>query len=54
VCWNTNRALFAMQEIGCVAMLLLEDDCWPCERGWDMHWRVTTALGLPPPDDSPR
>ncbi|MBS7791919.1 glycosyltransferase [Roseococcus sp. SDR] len=44
VCWNKNRALFALQEAGCDPILLLEDDCWPIAPGWDHDWRVATAL----------
>jgi glycosyltransferase involved in cell wall biosynthesis len=44
VCWNKNRVLFALQELGCDPILLLEDDCWPAEPGWDEDWRVATAL----------
>ena len=44
VCWNKNRALFALQEAGCDPILLLEDDCWPVSPGWDHDWRVATAL----------
>ena len=44
VCWNKNRALFGLAAAGCDPILLLEDDCWPAETGWDAHWRVATAL----------
>jgi glycosyltransferase involved in cell wall biosynthesis len=44
VCWNKNRALFALQSLGCDPILLLEDDCYPVEDGWDQDWRVATAL----------
>lgn len=44
VCWNKNRALFALQELGCDPILLLEDDCVPIRIGWDWDWRIATAL----------
>ncbi|RYZ89602.1 MAG: glycosyltransferase, partial [Proteobacteria bacterium] len=44
VCWNKNRALFALQAMGCDPILLLEDDCFPVETGWDQDWRIATAL----------
>lgn len=44
VCWNKNRALFALQALGSDPILLLEDDCWPVAPGWDEDWRVATAL----------
>ncbi len=44
VCWNKNRALFALQEIGCDPILLLEDDCVPVRDSWDWDWRIATAL----------
>ena len=43
VCWNKNRALFALQELGCDPILLLEDDCVPVRTGWDWDWRLATA-----------
>ena len=44
VCWNKNRALYALQALGCDPILLLEDDCVPVTKGWDADWRVATAL----------
>ena len=44
VCWNKNRALFALEALGCDPILLVEDDCLPTEDNWDFHWRVATAL----------
>lgn len=43
VCWNKNRALFVLQELGCDPILLLEDDCWPIAPGWEQDWRIATA-----------
>lgn len=44
VCWNKNRALFALQALGCDPILLMEDDCSPVVEGWEESWRVATAL----------
>jgi len=44
VCWNKNRALFALQELGCDPILLLEDDCVPIEYDYQWEWRIATAL----------
>lgn len=44
VCWNKNRALFALEALGCDPILLVEDDCLPTEDNWDFHWRVATAV----------
>lgn len=39
VCWNKNRALYAFMEYtACDPILLLEDDCWPEEEGWQENW----------------
>ncbi|WP_152981915.1 glycosyltransferase [Prosthecomicrobium hirschii] len=43
-CWNRNRALFALQELGCDPVLFLEDDCLPVSKNWDWQWRIATAL----------
>ena len=45
VCWNKNRALYALEEYtdaNCI--MLLEDDCWPTEKGWELSWLQTTAI----------
>ena len=44
VCWNKNRALFALEALGCDPILLVEDDCFPDREGWDFEWRIATAL----------
>lgn len=44
VCWNKNRALFALEALNCDPILLIEDDCFPTEDGWDIYWRVASAL----------
>lgn len=44
VCWNKNRALFALEALGCDPILLVEDDCYPEQDGWDFEWRVATTL----------
>jgi glycosyltransferase involved in cell wall biosynthesis len=44
VCWNKNRALIGLECLGCDPILLLEDDCYPVENGWDEHWRKASAL----------
>ena len=44
VCWNKNRALFALQALGCDPILLVEDDCLPDVDGWEGDWIIATAL----------
>jgi glycosyltransferase involved in cell wall biosynthesis len=44
VCWNKNRALIALETLNCDPILLLEDDCHPVERGWDVYWRTASAM----------
>ena len=44
VCWNKNRALVALETLNCDPILLLEDDCYPVEKGWDVYWRMASAL----------
>lgn len=44
VCWNKNRALFALEALGCDPILLVEDDCFPDQVGWEFEWRVATAV----------
>lgn len=37
--WNKNRALYYfMARTDCDVILLLEDDTWPVEDGWDAEW----------------
>jgi hypothetical protein len=39
VCWNKNRGLHTLLRYSDVTnILLLEDDCWPIARGWDIRW----------------
>lgn len=38
VCWNKNRALFPLFLRRCDPILLIEDDCFPNERGWEREW----------------
>ena len=39
VCWNKNRALFALHEVlGCDVVILIEDDTYPNVRGWERNW----------------
>lgn len=43
VCWNKNRALYALTEMGCDPLLLVEDDIYPVRRGWEEDWKEATA-----------
>ncbi|MFW2831509.1 glycosyltransferase family 2 protein [Sphingomonas sp. ID0503] len=44
VCWNKNRGLYALLARGCETLLLLEDDIYPVEFGWEEEWdRATQA-----------
>ncbi len=37
--WNKNRALaYLLRETRCDPILLLEEDCWPDEDGWEGAW----------------
>ena len=38
VCWNKNRGLFALAALGCDPILLLEDDTYPTQTGWEREW----------------
>jgi hypothetical protein len=38
VAWNKNRALFALAQLGCDPLVLLEDDALPVVRGWEHDW----------------
>ena len=45
VCWNKNRLLYYMTNVlACDVVLLLEDDCYPTEYGWERAW--AEAVGL--------
>jgi glycosyltransferase involved in cell wall biosynthesis len=42
--WNRNRALYyLMERTACDPILLLEDDCWPAEPGWERAWIKAAA-----------
>jgi GT2 family glycosyltransferase len=42
--WNKNRALaYLLRETRCDPILLLEEDCWPSEDGWEQLW-IEAAL----------
>lgn len=44
VCWNKNRALFYLHNIAkCDPIILLEDDSWPIENGWESDWIEATS-----------
>jgi glycosyltransferase involved in cell wall biosynthesis len=44
VCWNKNRALYALLEHSDAdPILILEDDCYPTQDGWEEAW-VRAAL----------
>ncbi len=38
VAWNKNRALFALAQLGCDPLVLLEDDAYPVVHGWERDW----------------
>ena len=38
VAWNKNRGLFALTQLGADPLLLLEDDAYPVELGWERDW----------------
>jgi glycosyltransferase involved in cell wall biosynthesis len=39
VCWNKNRALYALhQRTKASEIIVLEDDCYPDWLGWDTEW----------------
>jgi len=42
VAWNKNRALFALADLGCDPLVLLEDDALPVVRGWERDWVEAT------------
>ncbi|HWY89186.1 MAG TPA: glycosyltransferase [Solirubrobacteraceae bacterium] len=42
VAWNKNRGLFALAQLGCDPLLLIEDDAYPVVRGWERDWIEAT------------
>ena len=39
IAWNKNRALFFLHQIlECDVIILIEDDCYPNESGWEREW----------------
>ena len=42
VAWNKNRALFALTQLGCDPLVLIEDDAYPEVPGWEGDWIVGT------------
>jgi GT2 family glycosyltransferase len=45
VCWNKNRLLYFMANVlSCDALLLVEDDCYPEEDGWERPWVEAVRL----------
>ena len=39
IAWNKNRALFFLHRIQeCDSIILIEDDCYPNQRGWETEW----------------
>ncbi len=43
--WNKNRALFyLLRQTQCDPIVLLEDDCWPAEDGWEGAWAEAARL----------
>ncbi|MDQ2762190.1 MAG: glycosyltransferase [Pseudomonadota bacterium] len=39
VCWNKNRLLYFLTNVlACDAVLLLEDDSYPAQNGWEQPW----------------
>jgi glycosyltransferase involved in cell wall biosynthesis len=39
IAWNKNRALFFLHRIlECDVVILIEDDCYPNQRGWESDW----------------
>lgn len=38
VCWNKNRGLYALHLLGCDPLILIEDDIYPVEYGWETTW----------------
>jgi glycosyltransferase involved in cell wall biosynthesis len=44
VAWNKNRGLFALARLGCDPLILIEDDAYPTERGWERDWIEATRV----------
>lgn len=42
VAWNKNRAIFALELLGCDPILILEDDVYPDVDGWEQEWIAAT------------
>lgn len=41
IAWNKNRILFFLHQIlGCDVIILIEDDCYPNNPGWEREWIV--------------
>lgn len=39
IAWNKNRALFFLHRVlKCDVIILIEDDCYPNQRGWETEW----------------
>jgi hypothetical protein len=39
IAWNKNRALFFLHRVlECDVIVLIEDDCFPNQRGWEADW----------------
>ncbi|HEX8078218.1 MAG TPA: glycosyltransferase, partial [Chthoniobacterales bacterium] len=39
IAWNKNRALFFLHRVlECDVIMLIEDDCYPNQRGWETEW----------------
>jgi glycosyltransferase involved in cell wall biosynthesis len=39
IAWNKNRALFFLHQVlGCDVIILIEDDCYPNNPGWEREW----------------
>ncbi|HET6196399.1 MAG TPA: glycosyltransferase, partial [Acetobacteraceae bacterium] len=47
IAWNKNRALFLLGAVvNCDVVILLEDDSYPTEDGWEQEWiQATQAWG---------
>ena len=45
VAWNKNRVLFLLASIRkCDIVILLEDDTYPSQIGWESHWIIGASL----------